>query len=269
MNWVNHASRLLEQRLKQDAEAWIRVQEEVSREFAEPRLLCPPQLKHLREEIDEWLALALQNLKDQIEKTAAACGYTGPLPGIDYYTVIRGRVAEVVVTCLEVLEAEAALFANESAEAVAVPATHETEEKIPNPSTALAQKDAASNVRDVQHRASTWDTVEISFLSDERVEIRSGSSTETRNYAELGFEDRRNGKPNKAWVTLRELATADGVIRDAAKTGTKWPRVEKRMQEIRSKFREHFGITADPLPFIPGSGYRALFKIGCRRSYET
>lgn len=52
----------------------------------------------------------------------------------------------------------------------------------------------------------TWDTIEIWFLSDERVQVRNGASLETRNYAELGFEDGRTGKPNQAWETLRGLA---------------------------------------------------------------
>ena len=32
---------------------------------------------------------------------------------------------------------------------------------------------------------------------------------------------------------LRAMAEAKGLIRDAAKAGRDWPRVEKRMQEIR------------------------------------
>jgi len=55
-------------------------------------------------------------------------------------------------------------------------------------------------------------------LSDERVQIRNGTNTETRNYGELGFADARDGKPNQAWVTLRALAEERGTIRDAAKT---------------------------------------------------
>jgi hypothetical protein len=116
---------------------------------------------------------------------------------------------------------------------------------------------------------STWDTVEISFLSDERVQICNGASSETRNYSELRFEDHRNGKPNQAWVTLRHLAEARGIMVDPAKTGGCWPKVEKRMQEIRKALRHHFGISADPVPFIPGTGYQARLKIGCAPSFHT
>jgi hypothetical protein len=68
---------------------------------------------------------------------------------------------------------------------------------------------------------------------------------------------------------LLELAEAGGIFQDAKKAGAPWPKVEKRIQEIRQKLRSHFGISADPLPYVKGTGYRALFKIGCRRSFDT
>src|SRR5205823_14464130 len=57
-----------------------------------------------------------------------------------------------------------------------------------------------------------WEEVEISFISDERVQIRRGKKTETLNYAEFGFEDARTGNPNLAWEALRRLAELGGVI---------------------------------------------------------
>jgi hypothetical protein len=119
-----------------------------------------------------------------------------------------------------------------------------------------------------------WATIEILFLSDERVQIRNGVHTETRNYAELGFADRRiergkEAKPNLAWVILRALAEQNGIIRDGSKTGVAWPKVEKRMQFIRKALRKHFGIAADPVPFVAGTGYEASFKIGCGPSFHS
>lgn len=58
----------------------------------------------------------------------------------------------------------------------------------------------------------SWQDIEISFLSDERVQIKIGSHSETRNYAEMGFSDQRNGKPNQQWGILRSLARARGSI---------------------------------------------------------
>jgi hypothetical protein len=117
--------------------------------------------------------------------------------------------------------------------------------------------------------AATWDAIEISFLSDERVQIRNGTDIETRNYAELGFEDSRTGKPNQAWVTLRQLAVERGIIGPATTTRFAWPKVEKRIQEIRKVLRRHFGISSDPVPYVEGTGYQACFKIGVSPSFHT
>ena len=115
---------------------------------------------------------------------------------------------------------------------------------------------------------SGWDEVEIRFLSDERVQITAGQHTESRNYAEFGFEDGRSKTPNLAWVALRSLAEAGGIIR-RPNDGQDWTSVEKRMQEIRRIFRNHFKLFDDPLPFIEGTGYQARFKIGCGPSFNS
>ena len=114
-----------------------------------------------------------------------------------------------------------------------------------------------------------WEQIEITFLSDERVQIRSGKNIETRNYAEFGFQEGRSKNPNRAWETLRRLAELRGVIRDGTEGRLPWPKVEKQVQEIRKVFREHFGISSDPVPFVEGTGYQARFKISCGPSYHT
>lgn len=131
----------------------------------------------------------------------------------------------------------------------------------------------ATGSNDENPSAPNWESIEISFLSDVRVQIRNGTDTETHNYRELGFADRRvkrgKPKPNQAWVTLRAMAEQNGIIRDGVKTGAAWPKVEKRMQEIRKVLRKHFKIDADPIPFVQGTGYQARFKIGCGPSFDT
>ena len=46
--------------------------------------------------------------------------------------------------------------------------------------------------------AATWEGIEITFLSDERVQIHIGKTHETRNYAEFGFQDNKSKNPNRA-----------------------------------------------------------------------
>ena len=125
-----------------------------------------------------------------------------------------------------------------------------------------------------ERRPAVWKDVTIEFTSDERVQISVGPTTYTQNFSEMGFEDRRNGKPNKAWLTLSRLAAKDGTI---LVTIEGRERAEKRMQEVRKTLRahfakEHFEIPSepDPLPYDSrGRRYSSLFKIGTRPSVRT
>lgn len=142
----------------------------------------------------------------------------------------------------------------------------------------------------------TWQDVSITFLSDERVEVRCGDEVSTLNYAELGFEDGRNGAPDTAWRVLRELAGNNGVlpkprqwprrasarssqspdIEEAGEPGRSWPRapstewtnLQKQIEIIRRRLRKHFGdLEGNPIPFT-GGAYQTVFRLGRRRSFD-
>jgi hypothetical protein len=117
-------------------------------------------------------------------------------------------------------------------------------------------------------RVVDWPDIEISFLSDFMVQVRSGQQMQAFNYADLGFRDKRNGNPKRAWELLRFLAESNGMIRNEKHTQVPWRKVEKGVQELRHFLREHFGIASDPLPFAEGNGYRALFHIVRAPSYD-
>ena|SRR5579872_4263910 len=118
-------------------------------------------------------------------------------------------------------------------------------------------------------KATSWTQIEIKFISDERVQIRSGDHPETLNYSEMGFEDHRSGKPKEAWTLLRIFAQERGVVRDGSTFGKNWTKIEKGVQEIRKVLRVRFGIDGDPLPFQPGIGYTAVFSISISPSYDS
>lgn len=116
--------------------------------------------------------------------------------------------------------------------------------------------------------AAEWRHIEIAFLSDERIQVRTGAGrSQTFNYAEFGFEDRRNGKPNRAWILLRELATKGSAI-PQARAGKDRAMMEKRIQEIRNRMRRRFKIKGDPIPFN-GNSYQTSFKVSRRPSFDT
>jgi hypothetical protein len=121
---------------------------------------------------------------------------------------------------------------------------------------------------DLGKPVSSWEEIEIRFLSEERVQIIAGKETRTLNYAEFGFEDGRSEKPNLAWIALRSMATLGGTIRQP-NSAQDWSSVEKRMQEIRKVLRTHFSLSDDPLPFVEDVGYRACFKISLAQSFES
>lgn len=111
-----------------------------------------------------------------------------------------------------------------------------------------------------------WKDVDIRFTSEFQVQITTPDDALVMNYADLGFEDRRGGggKPNLAWRTFRRLAECGGTLADAST----WTATEKRVQEIRRKLRDRIDIPGDPIPFVPGAGYRAAFKISCAAAYQ-
>ena len=149
------------------------------------------------------------------------------------------------------------------AESAADPEPAETE-NAQGPASSLSDLAATT-----QSNALTWQDIEIRFLSDERVQIIKNGEPETHNYAELGFEDRRNETPNSAWHILRDLATTNGTIGLDLVKRRKRTEVEKRVQEIRRTLRKHFGIDQDPVPLLRGIGYKTAFKIVWSRAANT
>ncbi len=107
-----------------------------------------------------------------------------------------------------------------------------------------------------------WESIEIAFTSQFQFQVFRGEKpAETKTIKEIGLEDGRTDNPKKAWFMLLHLARNNGVIRHGGEVGEKWPKVEKRIQEIRRAFKNYFGLAGDPIPYVKGLGYRARFKI--------
>lgn len=175
------------------------------------------------------------------------------------------------------LDAEALSPSTESETRQSPKPAEPAQAKVPEPSageTSAAPPALASEATDSVPSESTpvqnpksWQEIEITFLSDHRVEICLGSNRENYNYGDLSFQDRRSGKENRAWITLREIARHNGTIPRPTATGRDRAMFQKRIEEIRRKLRTHFGILADPIP-LNGSTYQASFKISCGASFD-
>jgi len=121
----------------------------------------------------------------------------------------------------------------------------------------------------------SWSEVTICFISDERVQITTGTATETRNYTEMGFASKKNGTAVQAWEVLRVFARKSGAIQIAADS-RQWAVLEKRVQEIRKTLKALFHLTDDPIRFVKKTpktldtfGYHANFKISCHPSIDS
>ena len=92
----------------------------------------------------------------------------------------------------------------------------------------------------------SWDEVEIRFVSDFTFQaVVNGRVRAPQNYAEVGLGDGRHGRPKAAWETLRALAESGGVVA-STRTAADWPRLEKRIQEIRRVLQAVFKVPDDP-----------------------
>ena len=114
-----------------------------------------------------------------------------------------------------------------------------------------------------------WKDVSIVFIGDHRVQITVLKVTQTRNHAEMGFQDRRGGggKPDSAWECLKLIADSEGKIeRPPDLIRPRWSKVEKQLQTVRRRLTELFAIPGDPLPFRHRARYEAQFEIKLGKS---
>src|SRR5438309_4772261 len=113
----------------------------------------------------------------------------------------------------------------------------------------------------------SWDEVEIRFVSDFTFQaVVNGRVRAPQNYTEVGLGDGRHGRPKAAWETLRALAESGGVVA-STRTAADWPRLEKRIQELRRVLQAVFQVADDPIPYRDGA-YRTRFTIRLGRSYN-
>jgi hypothetical protein len=137
---------------------------------------------------------------------------------------------------------------------------------------AIQREDARSLDARVLPLLQNWRDLTIRFVSDKRLQFHiAGRPAEALNYAELGFEDRRSGKPTHVWQTFVRIAELDGILRleDLPRRRLMRPQVEKHIQKIRAKLREQFpNVGGDPIPWRR-EGYCAEFRVSKAESFDA
>ena len=114
-------------------------------------------------------------------------------------------------------------------------------------------------------RAQTWEDIEFT-IDDHAIEVLMAGRSETCGYKEMGFEDKRTGKPDNQWAVLRALAKLEGTLPDDARHGKQWLAITKQIERTRKALQRYFAMTDDPIPYETGIGYRARFKIHADKS---
>jgi hypothetical protein len=129
--------------------------------------------------------------------------------------------------------------------------------------------ESATSKEEGEEDTATWEDIEITFVNEFTIQAtRAGKREEAVHYAALGFMDGRNETPNKAWNVLTELAEKGGQIPPGGRTASEFEKLGRRIQEIRSRLKQHFRLAADPITYIPNEGYRTRFKIKLGSWYD-
>jgi len=121
----------------------------------------------------------------------------------------------------------------------------------------IINKDTAINIIPFPTPPGTqWHEVKISFIDNENVSIGvRGGRSERKNYAEMGFKNKKTCKPVKSWYTLLAFSEK-GCLKYSQSVKSK---TEKDIQDLRKRLKTYFGIQGDPI--ILEGGYRPVFKV--------
>ena len=116
----------------------------------------------------------------------------------------------------------------------------------------------------------TWSDVSICFISPESVEIRAGKPLGVKNFIEMGFKDRRSGKPDLIWQTLKIFARFNGEIswKDKGVDTRFHKNLKSYIKDIRRRLKFLFNIDNDPFNTYDRKSktYSLKFSISIRES---
>ncbi|MFX0205461.1 MAG: hypothetical protein ACFFDT_05700 [Candidatus Hodarchaeota archaeon] len=110
----------------------------------------------------------------------------------------------------------------------------------------------------------SWYDVSIRFLSNETAELIAKGEREGKNFAEMGFMDKRSEKPDILWFTLIFLAKNRGEISwESQGLPLKVNRnLKSYIKDIRKRLIHLFEINDDPFEsYRKVKAYRTKFKI--------
>lgn len=103
-----------------------------------------------------------------------------------------------------------------------------------------------------------WENITIQFLDNESALISVKGRKHKTNYKEMGFEDKRSGKPDSQWLLLKIFAKYNGEL--SWKTTEANEKVKKTKELLAKTLQNYFKIDYDPFHPYHSSGLEKAKK---------
>ena len=106
----------------------------------------------------------------------------------------------------------------------------------------------------------------MAFVSDEAIKVRARKQLKEYRFDQIGFNNKKNGKPNILWLFLRALAQRGGELswENAGRYGTQLNQnqVQSNVKRLRKLLRDFMGIKEDPFyPYRKVKAYQTKFTL--------
>ena len=114
-----------------------------------------------------------------------------------------------------------------------------------------------------------WEHITIQFLDYDKVKIQAPNKfNQVVNFRKMGFENQKNGKPNKQWELFYDLARYRGDLSWTIATYRKkvdshplsTPKIRKQIQRLSNALKEYFNLNDAPFyDYIKIGAYKTKF----------
>ena len=114
-----------------------------------------------------------------------------------------------------------------------------------------------------------WEHITIEFLDYDKIKIQAPNKfNKVVNFRKMGFENQKNGKPNKQWELLYNLSRYRGDLSWTTATYRKkvdshplsTPKIRKQIQRLSNTLKEYFNIIDAPFfNYIKNGAYKTKF----------
>lgn len=116
-----------------------------------------------------------------------------------------------------------------------------------------------------------WEHITIQFLDYDKVKIQAPNKfNKVVNFRKMGFENHKNGKPNKQWELFYDLSRYRGDLSWTITTYRKkvdshplsTPKIRKQIQRLSNTLKEYFNINDAPFyDYIKIGAYKTKFSL--------